>query len=1130
MNKGFRTFASCMLALMFFSCFVASPQTFRAQLTGVVADPTGAVIPNAEVTATNLATGVTRQVTTNDRGIYLIANVEPGQFRVSAAARGFKGFVQEPITLQVGANRTMDIAMTVGEMSERVTVNAEAPLLDTESASFGQVVGEKAIRDMPLNARNPMMLVILTPGVVTSGFFSDDGVGAGNIEQGRDQYSADFQIGGGRPLHNEILLDGAPNTSVDRGYMAYTPPVDSTQEFRVEANPFSAEYDRTTGGVVNLVTKGGTNEIHGTLYEFYRTSSLDANDFFFNRAGRRDPPAWHRNQFGLNIGGPIRKNRTFFFGNYEGLRQGVPFTFQSTVPTQLQRQGDFSQTLTAAGQQITIYDPMTLQRAPNGTVSRSPFPGNRIPVERFDRAGEAVMKAYPLANVAGDPNTQANNYFAQNNGQAVMNNYGVRVDHTFGTVNRIFGRFSYRKDARVAANRYGPGHPALTDGGTTDPSYNVTLSDIHSFSPTLTGELRASFARHHTNEISPSFGYDMSQLWFPPNYVSIARPFFPKVNVADLSPTGRDRYYSQARDTVSIQANLTKLKGRHSVKAGLDYRVPRFHLNRNLNSAGTFNFNRGMTQGPDPLRATAIGGFGAASLLLGAGTGGSITHNDVFTLNRNYYGIYFQDNWKITNRFTLNLGLRYNLEIGQNESHNRMASMDLDSPSPLAERVGLPLRGLMRFSGTDGNSRNLVNTDRNNFAPRIGFAYRLRDTTAIRAGYGIFYSAQWISAYDVNVYPSYNSNTDWVASIDGLVPLNYLSNPFPQGFNLPKRDRDPQTNSGFAVSGFTPGERVGYAQQWSFSIQQQHGSSLVVEAAYWGNKGTKMENRSGFQENTLPNEYLALGAGLNQLVPNPFFGVIPIGSLSGPQVARRQLLLPFPQYTSVIRTGPSAGNSIYHAFTLRAEKRFSQNLSFLASYTASKQIDDFDARPIDHYNRRLERSVSAFDVPQRLVMSYTYEFPFGRRKARFNQLHPVLDGIVGGWTVSGINTFQSGMPVSVSRPSVNNGQSAKLDQPSIDRWYDTSVFGIAEPFTFGNTGRLLPDVRAHGVKDLDVTLAKSFYSRERFQLKFRGELFNAFNTPRFGPPAGGVGSANFGRVTAQVNRPRAVQFGLQIYY
>jgi len=1120
-----------LLSLTVLVCIVSAAQTFRGRLTGVITDPTGAVIAQAEVVLTNLATGVAQRAVSNEQGVYLLPSVEPGQYRLTVSLAGFKTFVQEPITMPVGGSLTLDVRLEVGEMAERITVTAEAPLLESETASFGQVVGERFIREMPLNARNPMILVTLTPGVITSGSWSAAGAGATNINHGREQDYGSFQIGGGRPLHNEILLDGAPNISTDRGWTGYIPPVDSTQEFKVEANPFSAEFDRTTGGVVNIVTKGGTNEFHGTLYEFFRSSKLDANDFFFNRAGRRDKPVWRRNQFGFNAGGPIKKDRTFFFGNYDGVRLSAPFTLISTVPTVAQRTGNFAATRAADGSQVVIYDPLTTHRDPaTGALRRSPFAGNVIPPQRFDRVGAAVLNTYPQPNVGGHPITAANNFVGVDRGQARANSYGGRIDHAFGDANRMFARFSHRKDKRITPNRYGRGQPGNNEQDLTDRSYNATLSDVHIFSPTLTGEFRASFVRHHTQAFPPDDGFDLTRLGFPKSYAEVVKPAFPAFFPADLTSMGRDWYYDQYRDTVSVQGSATKLAGRHSLKSGFDFRVPRFHLNRNLNATGSFSFPRTMTQGPDPLRATATGGHGAASLLLGAGTSGTVLHSDVFSLNRHYYGFYFQDNWKVTNRLTVNLGLRYSLEIGQNESHDRMAFLDLDSPSPLAERVRLPLRGLLRFAGQGGLSRNLLDTDKNNFGPRAGFAYRLGDATVVRAGYGIFYSAQWISAYDPVMYASFNSTTEWVATLDGLVPTNYLSNPFPEGFNLPRRDRNPLTNVGAAISGWLRNERVGYAQQWNFSIQRQFGGSLLIEAAYWGNKGTKMENRSGWQENSLPNEHLALGARLTELVPNPFHGVIERGALAGPSVALRQLLLPFPQYTSVVRTGPSAGSSIYHAATLRVERRFRAGLSLLGSYTVSKLIDDFDARPLDHYNRRLERSVSAFDVPQRLVVSYVYELPVGRGRTFGTAMHPVWNAVFGGWSISGITTLQSGTPIGISRPSVNTGRSAKLEQRNVDRWFDTTVFRPAEPFTFGNVGRLLPDVRVDGVKNFDLVLAKSFYPREDLELKLRAEAFNAFNTPQFGAPGGVVGSAAFGVVSSQVNRPREIQFALQLYW
>ena len=444
------------------------------------------------------------------------------------------------------------------------------------------------------------------------------------------------------------------------------------------------------------------------------------------------------------------------------------------------------------------------------------------------------------------------------------------------------------------------------------------------------------------------------------------------------------------------------------------------------------------------------------------------------------------------------------------------------------------MRGLLGFVGRGGVSRNMVDTDKNNFGPRVGFAWRLGENTVVRSGYGVFYAPQWIEAYDANMYASFNSNTDWVATLDGLTPENYISNPFPQGFSLPKRDRDPLTNLGATISGWIRKEPVGYVQQWNFTIQRQVTSSLLVESAYWGNKGTKLQRFGGVPENWLPNRFLELKAALNELVPNPFFGFIEKGALSGPRVARRQLLLPFPQYTAVNRTGPSLGNSIYHAFTLRVEKRFTRDLTMLGSYTVAKQIDDFEdpfgAAPLDRENLRMERSVSSFDTPQRLVLSYVYELPFGRKKSLGRGWHPVVDGIAGGWSLAGITTFQSGPPVAISRPSVNFGRSARVEKPNVDRWFDTTAFALAEPFTFGNVGRRLPDVRAHGVKNFDLVLSKSFHFTERVYLKFRAEAFNAFNTPQFAAPSGSVGAAAFGRVSSQLNRPRSIQFGLQLYW
>jgi len=1022
----------------------------------------------------------------------------------------------------------MNIKLEVGDIAEQVTVVGEAPLLESESSSFGQVVNEEAISEMPLGVRNPINLVVMTPGVVTGSNFGLDGL-VGNVEQGRDQWGGDFQMGGGKTLTNEVLLDGSPNTSVDRGYMAYSPPVDSTQEFKVEANSFSAEFDRTTGGVVNIGTKGGTNKLRGTVYNYHRNSGLDANNFFFNRSGLEKPPSWQRNQFGANLSGPVIRNKTFFFGNYEGLRQAVPFTRISTVPAAEQRAGNFSQTFALDERQIVIYDPLTLQRSATGVLSRFPFPGNAIPTGRIDRVGRNIINFYPEPNQPGNAITRASNYIANNNAKSDAENVGGRVDHNIGQLNRIFGRFSWKRDTREAAQPWDL--PSANDGAPTDRAANLTVSDFHTFSPTLTAEVRFSLARHHTQEISPSFGFDVGQLGFPAYYKEANKPFYPSIGVADFASQGRTRFYDQIRDTWTLQGNVSKLFKRHTVKFGADFRIPRFQLDRNLNAGGAFNFNRAFTQGVDPLRAGATAGHGGASLLLGMGASGTVATTDIFDLTRRYYGFFIQDNWKVTSRFTLNLGLRYSMELGQYESENKMAFMDLESASPLSQRVGFPLRGLSRYVGVDGNPRSLIDTDKNNFAPRIGFGYLLGDKTAIRGSYGIFYSPVWISAYDTNVYPGWNASTSWVTSLDGgLTPQDLISNPFPQGFNKPTADRDPLLLVGQAMTGWTRAEPVGYAQQWNFTLQRQMSQTFLLEGAYWANKATKMENRSGWEDNFLPNQYLALGTALNQTVDNPFFGHITRGALSNQRVARRQLLLPFPQYASVVRTGPSVGNSIYHAFTLRAEKRVSHGLSFMGSYTVSKTIDDFDTRPYNMENRRLDRALSSTDVPQRLVFSGLWQVPVGKGKTCLSSLPTVMEGFLGGWSISTITTFQRGQPLAVARAVNNEGRSARLDNPTIERWFDPTVFTPSLPFTFGNVPRTLPDVRRDGMRNFDFAIAKNFRFEERYRIRFRADFFNAFNTPQFGGPNTSVTAVNVGQVTSQANRPRSIQFGMQFYW
>lgn len=1098
-----------------------------AQVTGRVVDTSDSVVPGATVTAVNEANGLSRTGLSNAEGYYAVSSLPPGTYRIIAELAGFNVVTRTGLTLVAEQNARVDFVLAAGAVAEEITVPA-ASLLDSQTAALGAIVTERSIRELPLNVRDPMGLVTLTPGVVTGGQFGN----SGGLNVGRSFFKSDFKVGGGRPDGQDILLDGGSNTTGDRTFMGYIPPVDATQEFKVLTNAFSAEYGRTTGGVVTIVTKSGANDHDGAAYEFHRNSALDANGFFANRAGR-EPVDFRRNQFGVVGGGPIRRDRTFFFAAYEGLRQKFPQTLISTVPTDLQRRGDFSQTFDSQGRLVVVHDPLATTRLPNGEVVRQPFPGNVIPAGRLDPVAQSVLSYYPAANQPGNPLTGADNYVNNSQQQANSNNYSLRIDHALGRSTRTFGRYSYHRSDSATPFRWdGPGSRDARD--IIDVYYNVTLGGTRVFSPTLTSDVRVAFARAHARQVSPEF--DIGRLGFPANFLEVAPDLFPQFDITDMTGLGSAAFNDQPRNTYSLMGHVAKLWGGHFLKVGADVRVLQFNAFQNNIASGAFGFNRGMTQGPNPLQSRADAGHGLASFLLGAGSGGSIDHISGLALQRNYYAGYVQDDWKVTARLTANLGLRYDLTTGQTERFDRLTWMDLDAPSPLGPIAGLNLRGRLQYAGTDGNPRNQIDTDKNNIAPRVGLAYRLGDSTVVRGGYGIFYVPMITLAVGSI---GFNSATPWVATVDGLVPENLLRNPFPQGFNLPQERRDPLTNLGLGLSGYVRDERVGYTQQWNLSLERQVGDAFVVDLAYVGNKGTSLQWGAGFEENSLPNEYLALGPALNERVPNPFFGIIATGALSGATVPRRQLLLPYPQYTSVFRSFPMAASSIYHGMALKVERRMSTGLTVLGSYSWSKHIDDSSGQEgfldraggiLNFYDRRAERALSSFDTPHRLVVSAVYDLPVGRNRTHGRHMPAALDALAGGWTISGIVTVQSGLPIIISRPSVTTGDSPRLDAPTIDRWFDTSVFSPAPAFTFGNVGRTLSGVRTDGIRNVDMTIAKYVSMPGGWRLQIRADAFNLFNTPRFAAPDGSVTSASFGRVASQANSSREIQLGLKLYW
>ncbi len=1130
-------------------------QTITASLEGLVRDATGAVVPNAQVRIVNTATNVALATSSDQDGRFLAPALPAGPYELTITAAGFKTAQRRGLVLEVNQAARLEIALEVGAVSETMNVTAEAPVLESSSSAVGQVIDNRNIVNLPLNQRNPFALVFLAPGVI------------GNV--GFQFNAINFSANGGRPGSNDILLDGIPSSPpAVQGISVFTifPSVDAVEEFRVQTNNYSAEFGRSGGAIVNLIYKSGGNQLRGSAFEFLRNSTLDANSFYNNRSGL-PLTSFKRNQFGATVGGPVRiprlyngRNRTFFFADYEGLRQGSSTSILNTVPSAAQRTGDFSELRTAAGAPVVIYDPATTVRSGAGYV-RSPFAANRIPAGRIDPVARNAIKYYPAPNLAGAPNSGTNNYAASGSGVTNIDQWDVKVDENLSDRHRFFVRFSRRNLQNPPPNLF-PSDVRAAQGGLFQPQIGTGAAVDHTATlrPTFLLNLRYGFGRTLLAFRPYSLGFDPTTLGFPTyireNADQIMFPGFNPANYLGIGNGAAD-YRRNSFETHSWTVSATKITGAHLFKFGYELRVFRVNNTEAGNASGVFNFDRNLTQGPDPNRASATAGDSVAGFLLGLGNG-QLTRGwkGVSTLSR-YNAWYFADDWKVSRALTLNLGLRYDLQIPRTERFNRMNYFDTQAASPLAGPAGLPdLKGGLVFVGVNGRSRAQFPTDYRNIAPRFGFALQAARRTVVRGAFGIFFAPSPTQAAGSVGNFGFRSDTPFVGSADGLTPFHYLSNPFPEGLvTLPGSSQGLSSQVGSAVQAPLNNTVTPYTENWNFGLQRELGGSVLVEASYVGSHGVKLTDGSegDYTLNQLRPEALALGQQtLQQPVKNPFYGVITSGALSTPTVPYYYLLRPYPQFTGVGLLFPTGGHSTYHAFQLRTEKRFSRGTSFLLSYTSAKQIDDYSfiaqvGRNAPHqniYDRKSDRAVSANDISQRMVLSAVYELPFGRNRRIGGGWSRGVDAVLGGWQLNGIATLQTGFALALTtqntsnsgsqtlRPN-SNGKSAKLDgsiHSRLDRFFDTSVFSQPAPYTFGNTGRTLPDVRGPGNRNLDFSLFKNFRIGERAGVQFRAEAFNLTNTVQFGLPNQGLNSPQFGVISNQANAPRQLQFGLKLLF
>ena len=1132
-----------------------SAQTPTAQLSGRITDHTGGVVVGARITVTNVDTQIERETVSNQEGYWTAPLLEPGAYRIAVQMPGFRTISRSGVTLHVNQSARLDFVLELGELSDAVSVTGDALQLQTGEGSLGTVVDNTKIVNLPLNGRNPFDLVFLTPGTQS---YARPSLPGNSIPL------SNFSTNGGPAATNEFLMDGIPNESIAQSQFVVVPSIDATQEFKVQTNSLSAEFGRTGGGVINLTLKSGSNNFRGVLFEFLRNDKLDANNWFANRAGKSRPP-FRFNQFGGSLGGPIVKNNSFFFVNYEGLRRTEGRTTLITVPTLEMRRGDFSRLQSAAGQPVQIFNPLTTRMTATGRI-RDPFPENRIPLNLMDPVALKMLEFWPLPNLPGDARTGANNFISTEAERFSTNQVHLRIDQKLTRSHQLFGRFSWDGKRVTPPNIFGNiANPS--SGPQLFATVSLGLHDTWTINATTLATFRVGFNRLRDDGEPYGKGFDIRQLGFPAGYAAAQSAIqFPQITVTGMTVSNlgfgtsglgpvNSSELRNFQNAYTTQSDVTLVRGKHVFKFGADARVFRVHGTRPSNGGGSFNFTPGFTQGPDPTRAGPTSGQAFASFLLGAAASGSIALNPTQDLQSYYLGFFAQDDFKVTPKLTLNLGLRWEPESGRTDRYDRLTFLDLTSPSPVqASSLGRQIASGPAFVGQDGNPRSQTQTSWNNWGPRFGFAYHMLAKLVARGGYGIFYVPRSWRGIGFGQL-GFSSTTPYVGSADGFTPNRFLRDPFPNGFIQPTgSDLGLATNLGQALNSPDYGQLSPYVQQWNLGIQNSLPGDVLLEVAYAGSKGTRLIGDLNF--NQIPDQFLALGNDLLLQVPNPFFGQIPAGTTLGARtIAAGQLLRPYPQFTSVTDLRATGGSSIYHSMQLRVDRRFSQGLSLLLSYTVAKLIDDGSPGNLaflggvpnhqNHNNRRLERSISSQEVPQRLVISYVYEFPVGRGK-RFLKDGGALSRILGGWQMSGISAFQSGQPLALttaSNPTLgavgagalrpdSNGKSARLSGPTVDRldrYFDTSVFSQPAPWKFGNTSRTLPNLRAPGVVNFDFSLVKNTLIRERHKIQLRGEFFNLFNNTNFGAPGEVFGNPNFG-VISSARDARIIQVALKWYF
>lgn len=1120
-----------------------SAQEFRATLQGNVTDPSQAAIPGATVTLRNVETGIERTAPTDQAGFYIFQYVVPGPYTLTVQAPGFKTIVRTGIRLSLNDNIRLDVELPLGETTETVSVTAEVSLVQPQTSSLGSVVNREIIETLPLKGHSSLFMFNLVTGVVNNRYWED----ARPSDTGTNVL---FTANGSPVATGDVSVDGTANmVNVGRGLnlSQFVPFTESVAEFKLQMGTLPAEYGRSGGAFTNIVIKSGTNEPHGSLYEYFRNSALDANQFFPRGRGQKLTP-YNINVFGASFGGPIYlprlydgRNRTFFFMNYEGAREGNGQSTTTNMPTAKMRRGDFSEV------SAPIYDPFSVSMV-SGAPIRQPFPGNIIPESRQDPVARNITKYWPEPNNPNvNPATPWVQNFVQGSKWPHTRDGGVlKIDHQLTPKHQTYLRFN-KGDAFFNFNYAFDGIATPGRNVVNRPNMGLAINDTYLISPRTILDTRLGYAFGKEQQRPYSYGFDLLSLGFPDSFVrSVQARAFPTISVTGMQSLAGSGYREQPGYTYSLQSSLSTQRERHLLKTGGEIRLVRGNFLNNGNPSGNFSFGVAQSGGPRADTPSAGTGFGMASFLLGYAGSGFIDYSSGVSIQNVYYALYVQDDFRVTRKLTLNLGVRYEYESPATERYNRTTrGFAYHTPSPL-EAPGLSLRGGLLYAGVDGNPRGIYNPDRNNFAPRFGFAYSWNAKTVFRGGYALSY------IFPVgNVYPvGYSNRTPLVTTQDGITPYRLLRDPFPEGLlPLIGNSRRLLTLVGDAVSFVEPADRTPRFHNWQFNIQREIAPWTMFEAAYVGSRGIGIilagsDFTGAVNEplNQFDPKYLSMGTELLRAVPNPFFGILS-GALGGRTIQQAQLLRPYPQFTSVTRLAPAFLNNIYHSAQMRLEKRFSHGVTALVSYTIAKNIGDFSTAQ-NTYNRRAERALTDFDVPQRLTITAAWQVPVGRNRRYGSGISRAADFLVGGWTLATFNTFQKGFPLSFGlaraaagtgsgRPNAAGDPTEGISGPIVkrlDRYFNTNAFSQPPDFTWGNLSPRIGTVRSPGMNNVNLTLSKTFAVTERLKVDFRASSFNLLNHPVFSAPNTTFGDASFGRIFNQANLSRQTEFALKILF